>query len=197
MSPAARRGLTEPRHLRQAPRDDRCLGVVAQPRARQRRRRRGRSRSSPRRRARPRRHPSLTYTAEPRRDQLVLQLDRELLVLEAITAAAGRPAAISSAWFGPERTATGRPRPARKPSAAVRIESLRQDRTGRVPGRPARPRAKARLGTARQTSSASAIGASATVVATTAERSASGTVARVSSRLGDRERLHRRRGRRV
>ena len=80
----------------------------------------------------------------------------------ARTAAAGSPCAISSAWFGPERTATGafaitweRRLPLLGSSPFVRMSR------GASPGSASTTSLNARLGTAIQTRSASATGASA------------------------------------
>jgi hypothetical protein len=75
--------------------------------------------------------------------------------------------------FGPERTATGRPCTrvdSRSPVAGSR--PFTRLSTGESPGNAAATSAKARLGTASTTSSASAIGASSIVVAAMPSRSA-------------------------
>ena len=92
----------------------------------------------------------------------------------AITAAVGRPAAISSAMFGPERTATER--------SWTRVESrspvsgsrpLTRLRTGASPGRASTTSAKALLGTATAATSTSPE-ASASATASAAPRSTLG-----------------------
>ncbi len=89
-----------------------------------------------------------------------------------MTAAAGRPRAISSAMFGPESTATGRSRTSvesRSPVAGSR--PFVRLSTGALPGSAPTTPAKAALGTATTTRFASSSGASAIVVATMPERS--------------------------
>ena len=91
----------------------------------------------------------------------------------AITVADGSPCAISSAMFGPDSIATGRPGtrvdnrlpvPGSRPF--VRISA------GALPGNDAATSANARLGTASTISSASSIGAFSTVAGLTPPRSA-------------------------
>jgi hypothetical protein len=91
-----------------------------------------------------------------------------------MTAAVGRPRAISSAMFGPERTATGRSRtrvesrsPVSGSSPFVRLS------TGASPGSPATTAANALLGTATTIASTSA-GASSSGTAVTPARSTFG-----------------------
>src|SRR5579859_2880644 len=67
----------------------------------------------------------------------------------AITAAVGKPIAISSAMFGPERTATGRSRTqAERRSPVAGSRPFVRLSTGATPGRSATTAANARLGTA-------------------------------------------------
>ena len=85
--------------------------------------------------------------------------------------------------FGPERTATGRPRTSvesRSPVAGSR--PFVRLSTGAVPGSARRPRANARLGTATTTSSASASGASATARLDPAEVAVAGSAGCARSR---------------
>ncbi len=90
-----------------------------------------------------------------------------------ITAAAGRPATISSAMFGPESTATGRPRTSVESRSPVEGSSpFVSERIGDSPGSAPTTEPKTALGTATTTSSASSMGASAIVVARTPLRSA-------------------------
>ena len=93
-----------------------------------------------------------------------------------MTVAAGSPAAISSAKFGPERHATGR----FSTSVERRCEVCGSRpfvrlSTGQSPGSARTTSAKALLGTATTTSSASATGASAIVVAVMRSSRACGT----------------------
>ena len=101
----------------------------------------------------------------------MLELDPERVVLAGDDRRRRRPSAISSAWFGPERTATSRspttwerrsPEPGSSPFTRLRI--------GAGPGASTTSR-NARLRTATATSSASATGASSIVVARTPVRS--------------------------
>ena len=101
-------GLAEARHLREPARDQRRLRVVAD--------------LEPVAGAGGERDHVLRGRAELHPDQVVVQVDPEDVELSdswseraksasslAITAAPGRPAATSSAKFGPDITATGRP----------------------------------------------------------------------------------------
>ena len=92
----------------------------------------------------------------------------------ATTVAAGSPSPISSAWFGPERTATGRSRTSSERRRPLSGSSpFVSTSTGQRPGSSRVTSAKARLGTATATRSASATGASGTVVTGMPDRSTS------------------------
>ena len=152
LGPRARR-LAEPRHLGEAAGDQRRLRVVAEP--------------QPVDAAGRERDHVLRRRAELDADEVRVDVDAEEVELIAccscpasepsslaITAAVGRPAAISSAMFGPERTATGRPRTrveSRSPVAGSR--PFVEAEHGASPGSAATTSAKARLGTATTTTS--------------------------------------------
>ena len=170
------RRLAEPRHLGEPARDQRRLGVVA--------------RADAVARAGGERDHVLRGGAELDADQVVVEVDAEDRRVErrpgargrarasslAITAAPGSPAATSSAMFGPDMTATGRPRTSvesRSPLSGSR--PLVRLSSGAEPGSASTTVARTRgSGAATTTRSASSTGASASVVAATSARSTSG-----------------------
>ncbi len=93
---------------------------------------------------------------------------------QAITAAAGSPRTTSSAMFGPESTATGRPlTTVDRRSPVAGSSPFERLRIGARPGSASTTSRKATLGTATTTRFASSTGASSMVVASIRERSTS------------------------
>ena len=177
--------LREPPHLRNPAGDERRLRVV--PEAESVGPARGERDHVLGRRAQLHSHDVLVDDAEDRRVQRELKPDRELEICACDDRGRREPLATSSAMFGPERTATGRPAtsddsrsPVLGSSPFVRLS------TGEAPGSAPTTSPKTREGTATTTSSALSIGASSTRAAAIPLSVGFSRVARIPSGFADR-----------